>query len=153
MQFVYWYFLPLGQIPCLFITYTVRTVLLYTISANLPRKFWQTIYTLFSVVEPKLFLKKFGSGSYFFTLISDPDSNQDQDPACLLKIHKKCRSSKHRKKGGLFRKNHFNCRFSKQWKKDIEKKSVHFYSFIFISWKQNLTWIQIRIRSQNRIRN
>ncbi len=29
----------------------------------------------------------------------------------------------------------------------ILKKSVHSYSFVFISWKQNLTWIRIQIRN------
>jgi hypothetical protein len=34
---------------------------------------------------------------------SDPGSNPDPDPVCLLKIHLKCRSSKHRKKANLLK--------------------------------------------------
>jgi hypothetical protein len=71
---------------------------------------------LVSDVDPKWF---FSDRDPTLTLISDPDPYSNPDPACLWKIHKKFRSSKHRKKAGLFRKIHLNCRLSKHCKKAI----------------------------------
>ncbi len=45
---------------------------------------------------------------------------------------------------GLFSKINFNCRSSKHFKSKFFLICT-FYSFLFVSWKQNLTWIRIRI--------
>jgi hypothetical protein len=79
---------------------------------------FSTLYQIPSrnVVDPKLF---FSDPDPTLTLISDPDSDPDSNPdtACLWKIHKKFRWSKHCKKARLFRKINLNCRSSKHCKK------------------------------------
>ncbi len=113
-------------------------------------KFWGEMYCwrrakISSVVDPKLFFSGLDPA-----LILIPDSD------CLWKIFLNCRSSKHRKKANFFKistfldpdclwKMNLNCRSFKHSKKANFFKPVHFYSFVFVSWKQMLTWIRIRI--------
>ncbi len=109
---------------------------------------------LVSVVDPKLL-------NFFF--FSDPDVIliSDSDPGCWWKIHLNFRSADHINipNSDFLKPLHFWIWIVDEkyiWTADnlnmlmlIFFKSVHFYNFVFVSWKQNLTWIRIRIRIQN----
>jgi hypothetical protein len=64
----------------------------------------------------------------------------------FMKITFQIKSFKHHKKlifgSGLLRKIYLNCRSSKHCKKLFFLSVGTFYSFVFVSWKQNLTWIR-----------
>ncbi len=134
----------------MFLTSTIHYCIPYFTFPNKPFRIqYNQLHQSVLWIRNYIFIYFFLNPDPTLTLISDPDS----DPDCLGKY--------------IWNADHLNiakqqiffiCTFLDQdclekliWTADhlniakmhIFFKSVHFYSFVFVSWKQNLTWIRM----------